>query len=198
MRRTISVIAALAALASAAPAASAWTNADALKCTTRAESQAFSRWGDTRSYFRVNNGGFESSLTNWESFGASIVAENEPWKLGGAGDSRSVALPPGASITMRPHCVYANEDIVRMLLKWPGIGAHITIRASTWSPNTGAWAWQEMYLWGTATGWRPSEPLRFGNVTNSTGTQLLSIKITNSGLGTWRVDDVFVDPYRGT
>ncbi len=198
MRRSLAILASLVSLVAAAPAASAWTNADAIPCATRAESQAFSRWGDTRSYFRVSNGGFESALTGWESFGTSIVAENEPWLLGGGSDGRSVAIPTGGSVTMRPHCVRANEDVVRMLIKSPGIGSSLTIRATTWNPSTGAWGWQEQTIWGVSTGWRPTEPMRFQNVTNTTGTQLLSIKVTNLGLGTWRLDDVYVDPYRGT
>src|SRR5206468_9610048 len=58
----------------------------------------FSAWGDSASYARLLNGGFEAGSTGWTLGGARVVSGNEPFFVGGnTADSHSLLLPAGSS-----------------------------------------------------------------------------------------------------
>src|SRR5690348_14714704 len=66
-------------------------------------SQVFLPWQDDASYGLVPGGSFESSLYGWSlSRGASVVAGNETYQVGGAADATSLYLPAGASVITAP------------------------------------------------------------------------------------------------
>jgi hypothetical protein len=95
-------------------------------CTSRTLSQPFKQWGDSNNYFPVNNGTFESGTSGWNlGAGSSRVAENEPWKVGGAG-SYSLKIGSGASVSTPVMCLTADEDSTRFFYKSPGPNATLT------------------------------------------------------------------------
>ena len=68
-------------------------------------SHVFAPWGDYGSYYFASNGGFESGAYGWSlPRGAQIVAENEPFRVHGAGDRYSLAIPSGATATTPSIC----------------------------------------------------------------------------------------------
>src|SRR3954451_14553832 len=94
------------ALAIAASASSAFAAGTTVACLTRTETNAFSTWGDTNAYFQVPNGGFESATTDWAlTGGASVVSGNEPWKVAGSTNAKSLRIPNGATAESRTICV---------------------------------------------------------------------------------------------
>lgn len=183
----------------AAPAASAWTASNALPCAPRTEAQVFRPWGDTSTWFLGPNGSFSSSLsTTWATVGVvDTPAENEPWNVSGASTARSVRLAPGAQIWMRPICVTATEDRIRAFVKRPGIiASSLKMVAVSWNPRTLRYLETPIWISGTAPGWTPTPVVQMTDFTNSTGTQLLGVYFVNEGLGSWQIDDVYVDPFK--
>src|SRR5436305_7253622 len=95
----------------AVPAANAGVLvASAPSCATEHLSQPFAGFGDSASYTPVPGGSFESGSADWTlSGGAKVVTGNETYKVGGAGDSRSLSLPAGATATSPAICVGIHE-----------------------------------------------------------------------------------------
>src|SRR5690242_7286224 len=88
----VALIAALS-LASTADAATAG-------CTTVASAtKPFARWNDNNSYVFSPGGNFESTLPGWLTSGARLASGNESFHVGGAFDSRSLALGASGSAT---------------------------------------------------------------------------------------------------
>ena len=113
------------------------------------------------------------------------MAGNASQKVGGADDRYWLELPPGASATSPASCVGLAEPTVRMFASGPATGLVLTQAVSGGIPLPA----------GVATGgaWAPTLPMLTGS--GLTGSKL-SIRVTNIGLGTMRVDDVYIDPYR--
>ena len=181
-------------------ASSAFAFGSALPCTDRNISAAFSSWNDPSPYFPVANGGFEAGSSEWQlSDDASVVTGNEPYQVGGPGDSHSLALAPGASAESRTACVAIGEPTVRLFVHTPRVlGAILVIDASVRNPATGVSLSTRYLVVGgrTPAGWAPTLPIvipSFGGVLSAE----LTLRFTARGTpARWAVDDVYVDPFR--
>jgi hypothetical protein len=81
-------------------------------------SKPFHKWLDPMNYTPVVDGGFEKHAKGWTlTRGAQPVAGNEPWKVAGETDQRSLALPEGASATTPPICVGLAEPTLRFFAR---------------------------------------------------------------------------------
>jgi hypothetical protein len=182
-------------------ASSAFAAGTTQACSTRSESTVFSRWGDSFSYFRMPNGGFESGTTDWWlSGGASVVSGNEPWKVGGSADAKSLKVPAGATAESRTICVGEREDSIRLFVKNAHVaGSILHVDAIVRNPSTGQMGYAAFDVNGDAapTGWAPTMRLGIPNLLGGSGTQELTLKFTTRGTpATWYVDDVYVDPWK--
>ena len=191
---------AAAALAFGAPTASAGILvASAPNCTTPVTSQAFrSVDGDTSSYQLVPGGNFEAGAASWSLSGrASIASGNEPWKVNGARGLRSLKLPPGASATSPVMCVGLEHPTARLFTN-DNRGLLSTLAVSvTFETSLGLKASLPIGVILPGGKWKPSPkllvianllPLLPGEKTP------VQFTVTSVGLGTWWVDDFFVDP----
>ena len=162
-------------------------------------SAAFSKVdGDSTQYWLAPGGDFEAGSKSWSlSGGASLVSGNEPWKLAGSDDARSLRLPPGASATSPVVCVGIEHPAVRLFAKndsgllstlavdvitETSLGLKLAVPAGVLLPNGQ---------------WKPSPKL----VVLSSLLPLLpgehtpvQFRVTSVGLGTWSVDDFYIDP----
>ncbi len=111
----------------------------ALPCSSPAQSTVFAPWGDTNTYFRISNGGFESGATNWSlGGGAGVVSGNESYFVGGAADSHSLRIPAGGFAESRTMCVSMEQDIVRLFANNQHVsGAILHVEAIARNPATG-------------------------------------------------------------
>jgi hypothetical protein len=193
------VIAALAA--SATPASAGVLVSTARSCSQNVMSQPFSGFGDRAYYTSVPGGSFESGAPAWTlSGGAKIVSGNEPWRVGGSSQSRSLSLPPGATATSPAMCVGIGEPTLRYFAK-----------SSSLLGLTGAMTVE--VLTETSLGLVVPVPLLPGVLTNSWKASLPTPVIANllpllpgektavafrfhAVTGTWGLDDVYVDPYK--
>jgi len=190
---------AAAALAAGAPSASAGILvASAPNCTTPVTSQAFrSVDGDTSAYELVPGGNFEAGAKSWSLSGnASVVSGNEPWNVNGGG-LRSLKLPPGASATSPVMCVGLEHPTARLFTN-DNRGLLSTLSVSViFETSLGLKASLPIGVILPGGKWKPSPkllvlanllPLLPGAKTP------VQFQVTSVGLGTWWVDDFYVDP----
>ena len=195
----ITAVVAVAALAAGAPSASAGVLvASAPNCTTPVTSQAFKAVdGDTSYYQLVPGGNFEANSQSWSlSGGASVVSGNEPWKASGNG-VRSLRLPPGASATSPIMCVGIEHPAVRLFAKNSQPLLSTLSVDVIFETSLGLKASLPIGTILPGGKWKPSPkllvlanllPLLPGEKTP------VQFRVTSVGLGTWWVDDFFVDP----
>jgi hypothetical protein len=199
--RTIFVAASLAvvALAAGAPSASAGVLVkSAPDCSPQPTSQPFARWGDNALYELAPGGAFESGSPSWSlSGGASVVSGNETYKVHGAGDLRSLKLPPGASATSPVMCVGIEHPIARLFAKNNSALVSTLSVEVIFETSLGLKASAPIGVLLPSGQWKPSPkllvlanllPLLPGEHTP------VQFRVTSVGFGTWWVDDFHVDP----
>jgi hypothetical protein len=198
--RTTLLVAAVSTvvLAAGAPAANAGLLvASAKNCSPQPTSKPFAPWGDTLNYQMAPGGSFEVGDEAWSLNRASLVAENEPWKVHGATDKRSVKLPPGASATSPVMCVGIHEPLVRLFARNnSALLSTLTVEA-TIQTSLGLQATVPIGVMLPSGKWKPSPryymlvnllPLLPGEKTP------VKFTVRSVGLGTWWVDDFYLDP----
>jgi hypothetical protein len=190
---------AVAALGMSAPAASAGLLVEsAPNCTPKPTTQPFKPWGDTAQYNLAPGGSFEGGTASWSlTGGASIVKGNEPWKVAGAGHSRSLRLPPGATATSPVVCVGLEHPTLRFFVNDNrALLSTMTVEVIT-ETSLGLKAAVPIGVLLPGGKWRPSPkilmvanllPLLPGEHTP------VQFRVRSVGLGTWSIDDFYVDP----
>lgn len=192
-RRLLGVVSATCVLGTAGlaaiPAAAQASLINLNTCNTSALSQPFAPWGDNSSYELAPGGDFESS--GWNLYGsASVVPGSEPYAATGTLGQYSLSLPAGSSATSPLTCVDAAYPTVRMFVGGTGTAAVSVVYDGVPIPAGIALA---------GGSWTPTLPM----VTQSAilgalngGTAQVSIAVT-ALTGNPRIDDVFIDPWRG-
>jgi len=183
----------------AAPASAGVLVKSAPDCNSTDIAQPFTRWGDTASYFLAPGGDFENGTDGWGLTGsARVVADNEPWNVSGVGDS-ALQIPAGATVTTPTVCVGLDHPTIRLFAKRTSglpllaslavsvevetsLGLKVTVPVNAVLLNTGSWSQTgRMLIVANLL------PLLPGDLTP------IRLKFT-SLLGTFRIDDVYVDP----
>ena len=127
---------------------------------------------------------------------------NESFQVGGAGDSQALALPDGSSATTAPICVGLDSPTLRFFARNdgdPDSGLRVSVIVQTLlGPLT--------LPIGTVDGtdsWHPTPSLLLlANLTAlpivNDGTASIRLRFPPQGSGgDWRIDDVYVDPWKG-
>jgi hypothetical protein len=189
--RLLGLIAPLALLAATAggPAGAA------LSCSGQTYAQPFLPWLDVASYVPVGNGSLESS-TGWKlANGAKLVSGNEPWKVNRAKDSRSLYIPSGSSATSPLFCATLLHPTLRFFAMNSGSAA-ATLRVEAITEVLGVRTTTEIGLIAAGS-WQPTLPLPLltSLVSPVSGTVQFRFTPVGSGSG-FRIDDVYVDPYK--
>jgi hypothetical protein len=160
--------------------------------------QPFKPFGDPATYVAVPGASFESGAPAWTlAGGAAVVSGNESYRVAGPTDSRSLSLPAGASATSPSMCIGPMYPTLRLFGLNTG-NPTSTLRVDLLWTNTGGIP--KVFLAGrfTATGsWQPSPIVLFNpNMLGPTGGMTVKFKLTVEGAGSWRADDMYVDPAR--
>ena len=185
------------ALAVGAPAANAGLLvASAPDCGPKPVSKPFAPWGDQTDYSLV--GSFEADAPQWKlGGGASIVAENEPFKVAGSDDSRSVKLPPGASATSPVICVGIEHPRMRLFARNNrALLSTLTVEVIT-ETSLGLKVSLPVGVLLPSGQWKPSPKLFVvSNLLPLLPGQHTPVQfvVRSVGLGTWSVDDFYLDP----
>jgi hypothetical protein len=206
--RTRVIAAALGAaglLALTAPGAHAGPISDGADCTAQASlTQAFLPWVDPAHYALSPDGGMENGAAGWSlSGGATTVVGNESHYVGDSADSRSLRLPSGSSATSAPTCVGLQWPTIRFFARSSSAGL-LSLMAVEVVVDDALSGSPRAVLIGIATpgsSWKPSLPMTM--VVNTLGALTkdgmlpVAFRFTPIGSGTWQVDDLYVDPWRG-
>jgi hypothetical protein len=196
IRRTGSSAAAtLAAIAALAPAAQA-------ACPPVAASPVFAPFGDTNLYTLFPGGSFEAGAPGWALTGpAAVVADNEPFRVHGAGDASALQLGPGASATTPPVCIGTGDRLARLFARNPAGPRGATLQVEALYSGRAASRKHVANLNGGAA-WQVTSELNLvrGALKRSAidGDVRVQLRFTTLRGASWRIDDVYVDPrYRG-
>jgi hypothetical protein len=201
-RASLAALAAtVAAMAFASSASAGILTASAKDCGDESLSQPFAGFGDTHQYKVVQGASFEGALTDWTlRGGAKVVSGNEPWKVGGSSHGKSLVLPAGSSAITPPACVGLAEPTLRFFAKKnSGLLGISTLAVSVYVKTSlglvvpvpvgvvlgnGQWkATPQMLIVANLLPLLPGDrtPVAF---------QFTPV------LGSWQIDDVYVDPMR--
>ena len=165
-------------------------------CSPQPTIKAFAAWGDSFDYQIAPGGSFEVGAEAWSLNRASLVAENEPWKVHGATDKRALKLPPAPPPRPRS-CAWASTS------RWSDLRANNTALLSTLTveatiqTSIGLQATIPIGVVLPSGKWKPSAkywmlvnllPLLPGEKTP------VKFTVRSVGLGTWFVDDFYLDP----
>jgi hypothetical protein len=200
-RRLLALVA--LALAVAAPASAATTDGLVGDCGYTYV-QPFTPWLDLASYALFPDGGLESGGDGWRlDGGAAVASENESFYVRDPDDSKSLSLPAGSSATTSSVCIAATSPDLRFFARKDG-STLSTLKVEVL--YTGLFGQPRALTVAILTGgpsWQPTVPIAF--LTNLTlfplltdGTTSVAFRFTPLGSSTeWRIDDVYVDPFKG-
>lgn len=203
-RRLVAVVAALVAAACLTASSANADDGSLLGCGYSA-SHPFLRFLDPLPYTLMPDGGFERGAAGWQlAGGARVASGNEPWQVSGFG-SRSLVLPSGSSATSPRMCMGLVLPVVRFFttggtaLSYMQVDALYTdtfnrtqsVTLLPAQPSSGSWtpSLQMLQLGGTL------NALTLNGLTTD-----IQLRFTPRGgllgSGTWRIDDVYVDPWK--
>jgi hypothetical protein len=197
--RSAALLATLAALFVAPPAQAGPLVAAAPDCDSPILETPFLPWADVANYVLVPSGILESGR-NWTlTGGAAVVRGNETYYVHGLDERQSLALPRGSSATTAPVCVGLEHPTLRFVARNDGSvlsSLDVEVRFEDAAGNV------RSLLIGTLLGrlgWQPTLPLPVvANLLPLLPGERTAVefRFTPRGDGDWRIDDVYVDPWR--
>jgi hypothetical protein len=207
-RRLLALVAAITATAClvASPANAAGSSDGSLLGCGYGASHPFMRFLDPLPYTLLPDGGFEAGGAGWTlTGGARVAAGNEPWNASGPGSS-SLVLPRGSSATSPSMCMGLVLPVVRFFSTGGNLLSYMQVDA-LYTDAAGRQRSVMLLPIGLPSGsWIPNLPmLQLGGAVNALTlnglTTDIQLRFTPRGglfgnSGTWRVDDVYVDPWK--
>ena len=171
----------------------------ASSCVDSPLTQPFQRFGDTHDYKLL--GDFEDDAAAWTfSGGAKVVAGNESYKVGGSADARSVVLPNGSSAVSPFTCVGLAEPTLRLFAKRNsallGLVSTLNVQIQV-KTSLGLSVWLPVLPGDVGGGsWHPTAPMPLlANILPLSQSDRTPVRFRFSPLlGSWQIDDVYVDP----
>jgi hypothetical protein len=166
-------------------------------CPTIAASQLLSGFGDLSYYAPLDEATFEGSTDDWTLDDATVVDGNEPWNVVGSTDSQSLSLSPDGSAISPSFCIDSRFPSFRFFGENTrgGKKARLTVRVvltdsqgNTASSRVSALRGRDYTSWALS----PSFAFRAG--LDGGGTVSAQIEFS-AAHGSWRIDDVLLDPY---
>ena len=192
------VTAGAAALALAAPAQAGLLVKSAQNCDSPSSARVFQQWLDPFQYV-VAPGGNAESAAGWTlKGGAKIVAGNEPWNVGGSDHRSSLLLPAGSSATTGTMCVGIGHPTMRFFAKRnSGLLSTMTVEV-VFEGLGGALKSLPIGVVLGGTKWQPTLPYPvLASLLPLLPGQLTPVQFRFTPLlGSWQIDDVYVDPWR--
>lgn len=199
----VGIIAIVALVLSAAPA-QAGVISDAANCGSSPPLlQAFLPWADIANYGLAPDGGLEGGGSGWSlSGGAAVTSGNESNYVNAAGDHSSLSLPSGSSATTAPTCVGLEYPTIRLFTRASGLPllSAMLVEVVFDDALTGAARSLPIGVALPTSNWQPTLPMAMlvstlGALTKN-GMVAVEYRFTPIGPANWRLDDVFVDPWR--
>ena len=198
-RLTVLSIAALALGLGASQPAFASTG-----CPDRQLDRPFLPWLDPVYYTLAPNGGLESGADAWSlSGGAEVVLGNERFNVRAPGDQYSLFLPSGSSATTGTTCVEILDGTMRFFAMNTGSLLSSLKVEVLYTDAFGTPRAHTIALMLAGARWQPTLPTALlANLLHppllTDGKVEVAFRFTPlGGLSGWRIDDVYVDPFKG-
>lgn len=198
-RQFLAVLTAAAGLAAfAAPAQAGVLVSSASDCADQSAAKVFLPWADVADYVPAPGHDAESA-TGWTlTGGASIASGNEPWTVSSPEDSHSLSLPAGASATTAAMCVGITHPTLRFFAKQTsGSSVFDEVDVEVLYEDAAGNVRSTYIGSDNGYGWNPTVPM----VVTPALLALLpgehtavAFRFTADG-GSFRIDDVYVDPW---
>jgi hypothetical protein len=193
---TVALIGAVAALALPATAA-------ASGCPVTPVTNPFAQWGDMADYSLIPNGDLEAGAEGWFLRDATVEAGNEPFLVGSPTDTQSLKIRNGGVAVSPAFCVGAEHPTFRFFAHQPRGGNAPDVKVHVrYGSGTRLKEQQVDTLVGSRyDSWRPSPAIdlfeRLGLGSGATTTAHFVFEVEDEpGDQPWRIDDVYLDPYR--
>jgi hypothetical protein len=190
----VCVGAALGGVATAQAATAA--RSAALGCPNQTVSRPFLRWLDPANYVLLQNGSLEKT-SGWSlSGGARLIAGNESFSVNSTRDRKSLSLPAGSSATSPPMCITPLHPTLRFFVVNGGDPTSV-LQVDAVVKLVGLRLSLPVGLVLAGSDWQPTLPLPFLTNLLAPVSSTVSFRFTPLGSsGGWRVDDVYLDPYK--
>jgi len=181
-----------AVAAQAAPAA----RSGGVACPDQTVSRPFLRWLDPASYVLLQNGSLEKT-TGWSlSGGARLVTGSESFSVNSTKDRMSLSLPAGSSATSPPMCITLLHPTLRFFALNGGNPTSV-LQVDAVVKLLGLRLTLPVGLLVAGSDWQPTLPLPFLTNLVAPVSSTVSFRFAPVGPGGgWRVDDVYLDPYK--
>jgi len=168
-------------------------------CDT-SSSQPFAKVdGDYSNYVLVPGGSFEVGAPGWTlGRNAAVVSGNEPWKVHGTSDSHSLFIPSGSSATTPAMCFAPGDWHMRFFAASSSSSlSSLQVRVRVKS-LLGVLSILDGGKISSNSTWQPSPRLALllTNLTGILATDSVSFQFVPSGTASWRIDDVYLDPWK--
>jgi hypothetical protein len=183
------------------PASAGTSETAATSCPSTLE-HPFKPWLDPAAYTLAPGGDFEAGGTRWQlSGGSKVVSGNEPFKVHGSADVRSLSIPAGSSALSPVFCAGLGEPTLRLF----ATGGSLTswLKVEVLYPTLFGTASQTIAFVPRMGRWAPTLQIpMLGNLVGLTAldglTTKVQLRLTALGGAGWNVDDVYVDPWKVT
>ena len=170
-------------------------------CPSTPTIKAFKAFNDNSDYSLVPNGNFEAGAGGWSLSRAAVTYGNEPWKVGGSGNSKSLAIDAGGTAVSPTVCVDLSRPTYRFFARrtsgsWGVLNLRVRWQDSSGRTNETTIAALDSNFgtsWGASPAYNIASLLGLWNANQDVSVQLV-FDPENSG-GSWAIDDVYVDPY---
>jgi hypothetical protein len=155
-------------------------------CDAQSLDRTFLPWLDAAWYEAAPDGGLEAGGAGWALAGGAAISEgNNPYLPGAS----SLSLPAGASATTPPVCVDVAHPTIRFFGRGGSLLNPLVVSVLFTDPLGLEHELPVGLMLGTNS-WTPSPVLAVvGNLLSS------QVRFRLRSTGSWRIDDVFVDPY---
>jgi hypothetical protein len=193
------VVAGVAAFAIASPAHAGVLVSSATSCDDQVFEQPFLQWADPANYVLAPSGTFEAGSGSWDlAGGAAVGTGDEPYDVHGPNETIGLGLPAGSVATTGSMCVGIEHPTLRLFARNSGSVLSVLKVEVLFEDASGNTHALPIGLLTAGGQWQPTIvmpivanllPLLPGERT------AVAFRFSANG-GNWRIDDVYVDPYR--
>jgi hypothetical protein len=196
-RRMAIAAATLCVAAVAAPPAHAGVLVETVGSCNAPVSKPFAQFGDNAYYKAVPGGSFEVGDAAWKLSRASIVSGNESYYVRSRSDKRSLKLPAGSSATSPAVCVGLEHPTLRYFVRSSGLLPLMEVEVLV-ETELGLVVPVPIGVGLLGKSWRPGpKHLVLANLLPLLPDNYTPVAFRfRAILGTWYIDDVYVDPMR--
>jgi hypothetical protein len=167
----------------------------AVSCTPGAGAQVYLPWKDSRSYVLAPGGDFESSAGWTLGGGAMVGSGNESFYVHSRSDSKSLTIPVGGSAVTPPICIDPTQPTLRFSLNGPAAASGAKLNVDmTYTDQFGNVKSTSMGTLNGSGSWDLSHSLGIPQKLASPTVQF-RFTVTGSGSASFKLDDVYIDPF---